>query len=121
MKLGHRPYSVARHLLGRGERGVAAQGHRAGVFWPPSSTVADVALRVGTEVTGLVQGDNGDRVTGVTAKGADGKTESFAGHKVLLATGGFGAGHDIFKEIYRLPALHLGVAGVAPAKARAWR
>jgi fumarate reductase flavoprotein subunit len=100
VKLGHRPYSVARTYWGA-ENGVSLLKAIRPAFLAAVES-GDIALRVGTEVTGLMQ-DNADRVTGVTAKGADGKTESFTGHKVLLATGGFGAGHDFFKEISGYP------------------
>ena len=100
VKLGHRPYSVARTYWGP-EFGVSLL-KAIGPEFLAAVERSDISLRLSTEVTGLVQ-DDGGRVTGVTAKGADGKTESYAGQKVLLATGGFGAGHDFFKEISGYP------------------
>ena len=100
VKLGHRPYSVARTYWGP-EFGVSLL-KAIGPEFLAAVEHSDVSLRLNTKVTGLAQDDK-RRVTGVTAKGTDGKTESFAGHKVLLATGGFGAGHNIFKEVTGYP------------------
>ena len=100
VKLGHRPYSVARTYWGP-EFGVSLL-KAIGPEFLAAVERGDVSLRLNTEVTDLVQDDKG-RVTGVTANGVDGGEESFSGHKVLLATGGFGAGYDFFKEISGYP------------------
>jgi fumarate reductase flavoprotein subunit len=100
VKLGHRPYSVARTYWGA-EFGVSILKAIQPVFLDAVAR-GDIALRTTTEVVDLVTDGQG-RVTGVTGRGADGKTETFAGKKVLLATGGFGAGHDFFKEVSGYP------------------
>ncbi|MEK9944837.1 MAG: FAD-dependent oxidoreductase [Alphaproteobacteria bacterium] len=96
VKVGHRPYSVARTYWGP-EFGVSLLKAIRPAFLAAVER-GDIALRTSTEVTDLVQDDAG-RVTGVTARGDDGANETFAGLKVLLATGGFGGGHDFFKEV----------------------
>jgi len=100
VKVGHRPYSVARTYWGP-EFGVSLLKAIRPAFLAEVERGA-IALRTSTEVTDLMQDDAG-RVTGVTARRDDGATETFAGLKVLLATGGFGGGHDFFKEVTGYP------------------
>lgn len=53
----------------------------------------------GTEVTELIQGDDG-RITGVKAKGDDGASWTISGKAVLLASGGFMRNAEMIKQYY---------------------
>ncbi len=100
VKLGHRPYSVARTYWGP-EFGVSILKAIRPVFLAAVER-GEIALRTGSDVVDLVSDAQG-RVAGVAARGADGNVQTYTGHKVLLATGGFGAGHDFFKEVTGYP------------------
>ncbi|QTF08904.1 flavocytochrome c [Brenneria izadpanahii] len=57
----------------------------------------DIDLRTNTSATDIVQNDKGE-VTGVKAKGKDGKEFTIDAKKVMITSGGFGANFDMIKQ-----------------------
>ncbi|MEE3661817.1 flavocytochrome c [Brenneria sp. g21c3] len=57
----------------------------------------DIDLRTHTSATDIVQNDKGE-VTGVKAKGKDGKEFTIDAKKVMITSGGFGANFDMIKQ-----------------------
>ncbi|MCL2898655.1 flavocytochrome c [Brenneria sp. WC1b.1] len=57
----------------------------------------DIDLRTSTSATDIVKNDKGE-VTGVKAKGKDGKEFTIDAKKVLITSGGFGANFDMIKQ-----------------------
>ncbi|MCG8154858.1 flavocytochrome c [Brenneria goodwinii] len=57
----------------------------------------DIDLRTSTSATDIVQNDKGE-VTGVKAKGKDGKEFIIDAKKVMITSGGFGANFDMIKQ-----------------------
>lgn len=56
-----------------------------------------IDLRTNTSATSIVQNDKGE-VTGITAKGKDGKEFALNAKKVMITSGGFGANFDMIKQ-----------------------
>lgn len=59
----------------------------------------DTNVVYSTPVTELITNENGD-VTGVVAKGKDGKTWNISADAVVMATGGFASNQEMIKEYY---------------------
>ncbi|MFC3395982.1 flavocytochrome c [Brenneria rubrifaciens] len=57
----------------------------------------DIDLRTNTSATDILQNDKG-QVTGVIAKGKDGKAFTIDAKKVMITSGGFGANFDMIKQ-----------------------
>ncbi|EHD20940.1 MULTISPECIES: flavocytochrome c [Brenneria] len=57
----------------------------------------DIDLRTSTSATDIVKNDKGE-VSGVKAKGKDGKEFTIDAKKVLITSGGFGANFDMIKQ-----------------------
>lgn len=91
---GHEAYRIARTYWGP-DRGLS--------LLAALSTMLDAArakglmLRLGTEVTGLLQ-DGGGAVQGVRVRRANGAVEEFRGANVVLATGGYASSPEFFAQ-----------------------
>jgi len=92
----HEPYSVERYYWGP-ELGVSILN----VIRPKFEEVlanANVTLKLNTEVTELVQGNNG-AVTGVIAKTKTGVPTTYLGQSILISTGGYVSDPVLYEEL----------------------
>lgn len=97
---GQTPYSVPRTYWGA-KAGVSILEAVRPAFLDVVAR-GDVTLMTETEVVDLVIDEHGD-VAGVRTRSADGREQTHRGRNVLLTTGGFGAGGDLFREITGYP------------------
>jgi fumarate reductase flavoprotein subunit len=97
---GHEPYREKRYYWGP-EGGISVKN----VLVPIVEGLAEsgaVTLKLGHEVTAL-RTDADGRVTGVTARDADGQTHDFDAANVVLASGGYTADPALFAELNGYP------------------
>ncbi|MDZ4372805.1 MAG: FAD-binding protein [Phenylobacterium sp.] len=94
--IGHEPYSKARYLWGLDKghsirRVLEAQIDRL-------SSTGRISIRLEHEAKALILGPTG-AVTGVVAQGPDGQSTACHARAVLLASGGYNANPDLYREI----------------------
>jgi fumarate reductase flavoprotein subunit len=92
----HEPYSHARYAWGK-------QGGRSllkilETQLKPQIDSGQVTLALSTEVTDLVQDEDG-AVTGVVSRNLDGEVSRHSGHNILLSCGGYASNPEMFEEL----------------------
>ena len=98
---GHDPYSKRRYFWG--ERGGLSVLEVLERELQPEMDHGGVTLLLGTEVTSLVQEAAGSPVTGVVARGVDGRSERYFGRSVTLTCGGYISNSTMFEQIEGVP------------------
>lgn len=98
--VGHEPYSRARYYWGR--QGGASL--RAVLIPLAETAVAEgrLSVRLGHEALKIMTDTDG-AVTGVEARDKDGVIHALTAHNVLLATGGYTASPDVYRELTGVP------------------
>lgn len=91
---GHEPYKIARTYWGPDRGGKPLQSV-LGEQFSKAVQSGSVALKLETEVTELLQQDDG-RVIGVTIRDKEGRERSVTGVNVLLSMGGYNANAEVF-------------------------
>lgn len=93
---GHDPYSKRRYFWG--ERGGLSVLEVLERELQPELDRGNVTLLLGTEVTSLLRATGG-AVTGVIARGDDGRTARYRGRSVVLTCGGYIANAKLFEQL----------------------
>ncbi len=92
----HEPYSHARYAWGQ-QQGRSILRILETQLQPEIDS-GRVALALSTEVTDLLQDENGT-VTGVVSRNLDGEVSRHGGHNVLLTCGGYASNPEMFEEL----------------------